>query len=228
MELPDLENPLLSPAPGAWERLIESVDPAALLVVIERRMSARLRAEHAAEDVLQEALLHAWRGRATCEWRGLRSFRAWILTIIDHRLHDLADRASAEKRAGGATFVSLGQREGYGSTTHGGESGLAAGSTTPSRLASYREQAELMMHALDGLPDDVRDVVRARLFEQQSLEEIAAGTGLGLSAVRHRFRKGAELYMFRLRAALSSRAGALESPTAAAARSSPGSEPPPR
>src|SRR5436190_9319882 len=36
-------NPLLADAPGAWDRLIESVGPASLLVVIEQRMSDALK-----------------------------------------------------------------------------------------------------------------------------------------------------------------------------------------
>jgi hypothetical protein len=59
-----------------------------------------------------------------------------------------------------------------------------------------------MVEALEALPMEVREVVRLRLFDELSLEEIAGQLALGLSAVRHRFRKGAELYRQRLRLAL--------------------------
>ena len=88
-------------------------------------------------------------------------------------------------------------------TTSGGPE-LPAGSTTPSRLAAYREQAEVMREALEELPEEYRDIVRLRLFEHCALEEIAVRLGIGASAVRHRFRKGSELYLGRLRAALGS------------------------
>ena len=100
---------------------------------------------------------------------------------------------------------------------------LPAGSTTPSKLAAYREQAEVMRSALESLPEEFRDVVRLRLFEHCALEEIAERLGLGASAVRHRFRKGSELYLSRLRAALGSQRGPAipESPADARSGSSP-------
>jgi RNA polymerase sigma-70 factor (ECF subfamily) len=201
-------NPLQSPSPEAWERLIEAVEPASLLVVIEQRMSGVLRRVQTAEDIFQEALLHAWRDRRGFEWRGVKSFRSWLLTIIDHRIHNAADRQAAAKRAGVVTVASLPAFD--GATTFA-EPGFPSGSTTPSRLAIYREQADLMGRALAGLPDEQREVVRLRLFEQASLEEIAARLGLGMSAVRHRFRKGSELYAKRLERALGSNAPADES-----------------
>jgi len=200
-------NPLLSPSPQAWERLIESVKPASLLLVIERRMSAGLKVAQTAEDILQEALLHAWRDRRQFEWRGIGSFRAWLLVIITHRIQDAADRTSADKRHGGPV-VSFSTLAGRGATTTSAESGIPAGSTTPSRLAAYREQAEVMRHALASLPEEFREIVGLRLFEQSPLEEIAARLGLGPEAVRHRFRKGSELYVRRLRAALAPRPSA--------------------
>ena len=66
----------------------------------------------------------------------------------------------------------------------------------------YREQAEAIRAALDGLPEDYRDVVQLRLAEQCTLGEIARRLGIGVEAVRHRLRKGSELYVQRLRAAL--------------------------
>jgi RNA polymerase sigma factor (sigma-70 family) len=198
-------NPLHSSSPSDWERLIEAVEPAALLILIERRMSPGLRRLYTPEDVLQESLLQAWKSRAEHEWRGIKSFRAWLVAIIEHRIHDLADRAGAAKRDGGRPALSL-ARHRDGSTTAASESPPAA-STTPSRLAMYREQAESMLHALEGLPEDVREIVRLRLFEELTLEEIAAKLGLGPSAVGRRFRKGSELYVRRLRTALGSQTG---------------------
>lgn len=220
----ELENPLLSDSATHWERLIESVDPASLLLVIDRRMTPALTQVVTAEDILQESLLHAWRDRKRFAWQGVKSFRAWLLTIADHRIRDAADRRAADKRGGGRIDVSL---EGFGGdgggTTASDAPDLPAGSTTPSRLAAYREQAEVMRTALDGLPEESRDIVRMRLFEQCALEEIAARLEMGTSAVRHRFRKGSELYLRRLRAALGSqsRSAAPESTADPLAGSSP-------
>ena len=198
-------NPLHSDSASDWERLIESVDPASLLLVIDRRMTAALKTVVTAEDILQESLLHAWRDRKRFEWQGIKSFRAWLLTIADHRIQDAADRTAADKRGGGRRDVPLAAYGGGGgATTTSDVPDLPAGSTTPSRLAAYREQAEVMRAALDDLPEEYRDIVRLRLFEHCALEEIAARLGLGASAVRHRFRKGSELYLGRLRAALGS------------------------
>ena len=218
------QNPLLSDSASEWERLIESVDPASLLLVIDRRMTAALRKVVPAEDILQESLLHAWRDRKSFEWQGIKSFRSWLLTIADHRIRDAADRREADKRGGGRSALPLAGFGGDGGgTTLSDGPDLPAGSTTPSRLAAYREQAEIMRTALEGLPDESRDIVRLRLFEHCDLEEIADRLGLGVSAVRHRFRKGSELYLGRLRSALGSRspASAPESAAGAVPDSSP-------
>src|SRR5262245_16587705 len=139
-------SPLLSGSPGAWDSLIESVGPASLLVVIESRMSPALRLQTSAEDILQEALMHAWRDRAACEWRGLKSFRSWLLTIIDHRIGHLVAAASTQKRGAGVRLVTYSAtgRSSAGSTNGDPNILSPAGSTTPSRLAIFREQAEAM------------------------------------------------------------------------------------
>ncbi len=199
-------NPLLSDSSSVWDRLIEAVGPASILVIIENRMSASLKRQFTPEDVWQEALLHAWRDRSRCQWRGLKSFRSWLLTIIDHRIRDAADYDSAAKRGGGTPRVPFSVLESSESTS--GEAALfpgPIGSTTPSRIAVYSEQAAAMRAALSALPKDVRDVVRLRLFEQLTAEQVADRLGIGVSAVRHRFRKGALTYRQKLRLELSSR-----------------------
>lgn len=192
---PNLGNPL------EWDRLIEAAGPASLLITIQSRMSASLRQRLTPEDILQEALLHAWRDRAQFEWRGLRSFRAWLLTIIDNRIRDLAAYAGAQKRAAVAEVAPPRAADTTESNTF--LAGLT--STTPSRIAIHREQAAAMQAALAELPGDQREVVRLRLFEHLTMEEIADRLKIGLSAARHRFRAGAAEYDARLRAALTSR-----------------------
>ena len=194
----DQPNPLLTEDPLAWDRLIEAVNPASVLVVIEMRMNPALKQRVAPEDIWQETLLHVWRDRAKCNWKGLRSFRAWVLKVAENRIRDAVARQHALKRGGGTSELSL---SAVGSGTR---SGIAnpfpgpVGSTTPSRIAIHREQAAAMKGALAALPVEVREVVHLRLFEQLSMAEIARRLDIGEAATRHRFRKGSEIYQRKL------------------------------
>ncbi|MBL8803205.1 MAG: sigma-70 family RNA polymerase sigma factor [Planctomycetes bacterium] len=201
-------NPLLSEDSRDWERLIESLGPASLLVAIEGRMSAELRARLSAEDLLQDTLLHLWRDRARIEWRGARAFRTLVLSMADNRIRDAADHEFALKRGGGHGLVSTDPFPSDGPRSSAGA--LPAASTTPSRVAIRREQADAMREALSGLPDELREIVRLRAFEQMPLEGIAERLGLGVEAVRHRFRKGSALYARRLRSMLDTGTSAPE------------------
>jgi RNA polymerase sigma factor (sigma-70 family) len=204
------ENPLQTKSPLVWDRLIDAIGPASLLLVIESRMSAALQRQLSPEDIWQDALLHVWRDRAQCRWSGVRAFRAWVLSIIDNRIRDAADRIQAAKRGGGRPPVMFSALE-RSTAEQSGTAAFAgpAGSTTPSRVAIYREQAAAMHAALAELPDKSREIVRLRLFEQLPLREIAERVGIDASAVRRRLREGAELYQNRLTAALATRSQSL-------------------
>lgn len=187
--------------PRSWDRWIEAVGPASVLVVIAERMGVELRAQATPEDIWQEALLRAWRIRERLEWRGLKSFRRWLLEIAEGCIWDAHDRAHAQKRGGGARTLALDAGSSDGGRSL--EDAALLQSTTPSRIAVHRERSQVLRAALASLPDDVRDVVRLRLFEDLSSEAVAERLGLGVSAVKHRFRKGGALYRERLAQATS-------------------------
>lgn len=193
-------NPLETKSPRAWDALVDAIGPASLLVVIDARLGPALRARVSAEDILQESLLQAWRDRAQCKWDGLASFRRWLLGIAEHRIRDAVDYFAAKKRGEGRAPQSL-VRAGV-STRSGGEVPFAIQSTTPSRLAQHREQAEQMRLALDSLDEETREVLQLRLFEGRSMAEIAEQLGIGVAAAKYRFRKGAQRYRARLFQAL--------------------------
>jgi RNA polymerase sigma factor (sigma-70 family) len=197
-----MSNPLSSDDPEVWASLIEAAHPASIMVAIAGRLGAELRVRLAPEDIFQETLLKAWRARKNAEWEGTPSFRRWLLRIAQHCIEDHRDRVRSQKRDGDER--PLGRHASRGNGNGGpGDGGVEPwGSTTPSRLAQQRELMLAMEAALDTLADDVREVVRLRLFEDALVEEIAARLGLGVSAVRHRFRRGAEQYRQRLRATL--------------------------
>jgi RNA polymerase sigma factor (sigma-70 family) len=193
--------------------LIEAVGPASLLVVIGSRMGPALKRHHTEEDVLQDALLHAWRDRLQCEWRGLKSFRSWLLSIIDHRIGHLAAAAATQKRGAAVRVTPFSAFDGANSAaTADSNFPGPAGSTTPSRVAIFRELAATMREALDALPADLGEVVRLRLFDQMTLNEIAERLNVNLSMVRRRFGRGLELYEQALRRSLASRSGQLSRP----------------
>lgn len=185
--------------PDVWSSLITAANPASILVAIACRMGHDLRLRVAPDDIFQEALLKAWQARGELVWQGTPAFRRWLIRIAENCIEDQRDRAAAQKRRQART-VPLGGGGGYDVESHAEAGGPEPWtSTTPSRIASEREKASAMERALESLPEEVREVVRLRLFEDFLIEEVAAKLGLGESAVRHRFRRGAELFRDRLR-----------------------------
>ncbi len=212
-------DPLAGDDAATWERRVEAVGIPALLVAVGARLGPALRREVSAEDVLQDALLLAWRDRALCEWRGLRPFRRWLLTVVENHLRHLAAARATQLRGGGdktLTFSALSRSVDPSADSDAGLAsriGLAA-SGTPSRVASRREEAAAMEEALASLDDDVREVVRLRLIEELEVEQVAARCGIGVEAARHRFRRGMEVYRLRVRRRLADHsAGASSSPS---------------
>jgi RNA polymerase sigma-70 factor (ECF subfamily) len=199
-----MTNPLLSDDPEVWNSLITGIHPDALLVVISHRMGVELRKHVAAEDILQEALFKAWRARSTFTWQGAPSFRRWIIRIAENCVEDQREWTLAKRRSTERTTALATAASGDGGSSLGAVDLEPWTSTTPSRMAEARERASALQRSLDALPDEVRDVVRLRLFEDLQIDEIAEKLNLGSSAVRYRFRKGAEQYRELLRTTLGS------------------------
>ncbi len=63
---------------------------------------------------------------------------------------------------------------------------------SPEQGLMRREVIEAVRHALDVLPPSQRQVVRARIYEDQTFAEIAAGLGLPLGTVLTRMRRALE------------------------------------
>ena len=190
-------NPLQSGDPTTWDRLIEAVGPARILVSIDLALRGPLSTRTTAEDIWQDTLLLAWRKRESFEWRGLSSLRGWLLEIARNRTRDLAEHYGAVKRGGELSPIGAAAEDGSARSLADVLGPLV--STTPSRVAALSESAARMRAALGSLSDDNREVVRLRLFEERSMQEIAGELGLGVEAVRHRFRKGFALYAATLR-----------------------------
>ena len=203
-DLPDSEGDL-SPHvdPARWDRLIESIHPAAMLVVITSSMSPSLRAECTPEDIWQETLASGWSARASHRWTGVAAFRAWLFEIARNRIRDAARKMKSQKRGGGKPAVRLSASDTGRSSAF--EQGLPHDSSTPSRIVMHAERAAAILEALAALPPELEAVVRMHLVEELTMEVVAARLGIGISMAWRRFRKGSEIYSKALADVVSSR-----------------------
>jgi RNA polymerase sigma-70 factor (ECF subfamily) len=188
--------------PGAFQRCLDELNPAAMLVRIESRMGRALAGRLTAEDLWQETLLAAWRDRANFTWRGRAEFRAWLMEIAENRIADAVDRFQAAKRDGGREPLPLTTA----ATSHADGLDVPTPEKSPSSAAAHSEHAQILREALAALPDLYREVLRLRLFEEWDRDKIARELGLSLPAVKHRIRLGAVLYREKLAQVMSSRA----------------------
>jgi RNA polymerase sigma-70 factor (ECF subfamily) len=153
------------------------------------RIPARARRQLATEDILQEVFSQAFRDLAQLRSTSSRSMLAWLKSIADHRLYDALKRIGRKKRGGDhhqlsnadvaktstvATLIDL----------------VCHDSNLPDKSAARREAAKVIQVAVASLPKDQCDVIRARYFDNQSVDEIAVATGRTMAAVRGLIHRG--------------------------------------
>src|SRR5271165_3383789 len=128
-----------------------------------------------ADDVVQEAVLRAFRGFDTL--RG-SDVKAWLLTIVKN-CH-LTALKQQQRRA----FVPLPEE-------HDEQDGQAMIATTPDpEITSIRRDEERMLHWLmSGLPEEHREVLVLREIEEMDYHEIAAITSVPIGTVMSRLSR---------------------------------------
>mgnify|MGYP000159187122 CR=1 FL=1 len=159
--------------------------------LVERHQSAVYRFARAlvgdpaaAEDVLQETFLAAWRHAAS--YRGEASVRGWLLTIARHQAFRLR-RARPLETAEEAPLERLALAAGFG--IEGG----------PERAAMAAQRRERVAKALAALPAEDQEVLLLRDVEEFSGDETAGTLGLTLPAMKSRLHRARLRLAARLR-----------------------------
>jgi len=144
-------------------QLLEHLGPR-LTLWAGSRLSPALRAKVEPEDVAQETLFAIHKSIESFQGKDGRAFMAWVFRIAENRIRDLADHFGAKKRQPKVpmTFTQ----------------------TSPSTAASRHEEVERILAVLPELPDDYREVMRLRRFEDRDVKEIAEIMNRSPNAIR--------------------------------------------
>lgn len=178
--------------PFTLEQRARQGDPAALaeflqqhrgqlLAYIEKHLGDALRRKIEPDDVLQEVSLECMRSLPRQEL-GDRSLFGWLCQVAERRIVDAHRRFAAQKRAADRE-VPLG--------TPGGETRqaglinvLVASMTSPSKAFSRNQRQLRVQHALEQLPEELREALRLRYVENLPTKEIAQRLGKTDGAIR--------------------------------------------
>ncbi|MET3666337.1 sigma-70 family RNA polymerase sigma factor [Caulobacter sp. 1776] len=140
-----------------------------------------------AEDIVQDALLKAYRGFPT--YRGDNA-KAWLLTIVRRGFIDWSNA----RRAGRAVFSEAETAEDAGDH-------VADPSDSAEALLLRAADVSTVQRALQALPEPFRESLILREIEGLSYREVAEMTGVPQGTVMSRLARGRELLARMLRAA---------------------------
>jgi len=142
------------------------------------------RDSDAAEDLVTETLVEAW--RSLSHYNGTCRFSTWLFSILLHR-HQKALRRARSRPVPLSTLPSAEADE-----RHQAQENLPAGGSSPAEEAMRREAADKLREAVGTLPEKHQQVILLRFFEDASLSEIAAVLGSSVGTVKSRLHYALE------------------------------------
>jgi len=170
-------NPVVMTDATLVRRVLEG-DTAAFTMLVDRHAAACTRFatrmlgnREDAEDATQETFLRAYRSLARYEER--QAFRTWLFQILINRCRTAAVRRERRHRM----FLV-------------DDDAVASASVRPAAEASDL-RAELQ-RVVDALDPDQREAFLLKHVEQLSYDEMAAATGVGVSALKMRVKRGCD------------------------------------
>lgn len=140
-----------------------------LLLVANHKLGDDLQAKIGASDVVQETFVQAQQIFHRFEGNENEQLLAWLSQILEHKLaHARRQYTGTQKRNVGRE-VSLDGQLGAVPATTGEQLGRQS---TPSSIATGKEEQHRLMSALERLPDDMRRAVELRSLERLSFADV--------------------------------------------------------
>lgn len=176
----------------AVEGLLAAVRP--YLEAQARRYLNRMPGWDSIAHVVQDAWLRVWErlrqfdGAANDE-ETLAAFRKWVRTVLRNVGSNHVRDSHRKRRRPKQPLVSLDAGAPGRSPSQANAAEPAANQSTPSANVRAGEKAQMVLAAVDQLPDEKdRAIVRLRFFDGLSLRQIADRLQLSYDLVRERFR----------------------------------------
>ena len=136
-----------------------------ILSFIQTRLGDRLRQQFDPEDILQEALLKAFKSISRFEWRGKGSLFGWLATIAEYEIRGLGRSKKIDPFP-----LERDPADSVGS---------------PSRALRREERFDRLDAALESLDADHATVIRLARVESLPIAEVARRMDRSPGAVRH-------------------------------------------
>lgn len=142
-----------------------------LLRLTDRLLGAKLRTRVSVSDVLQSCYVDLVRGISRLEHPTEAAFEAWTRRIVENGVRRKCRELSAKKRGEGRRLLDTIDES-------------ASREPSPSGQAMTTEHLARLERALSRLREDRREILRLRVVEGRSHEEIADIMGRPLGATR--------------------------------------------
>jgi RNA polymerase sigma-70 factor (ECF subfamily) len=174
-------------SPEALGQVLEACR-AYLLVVAQRELDPALHAKGGASDLVQETFLEAQRDFPQFRGDSEAELLGWLRRMLLNNLasftrqYRATDKRSIDREVKLAPDPSSSQWDG----------GVRADSPSPSEQAVDQEQAQALAHAVERLPEDYRQIVTLRYYEERSFDEIAQRMQRSPNAVRKLWARAVE------------------------------------
>ncbi len=176
-----IDNALATAREGSDQALGDVLEAcrAYLLSIAERELDGPLRAKGGASDLVQETFLEAHRDFPQFQGTTEGELLAWLRRMLLNNLNNFARHYKTTDKRRMQREVFLDPHASEGSATP-----VPADTPTPSRQVMAEEQSKALLSALEGLPDDYRQVMQLRYLEGLTFEEVAEKMGRTNNAVR--------------------------------------------
>ncbi len=152
-----------------------------LMLLSRLQVGRRLQGKADPGDMVQETFLEAARYFGQFRGNSEPEFTCWLRQILARRLSHLMRHYYGTQARDVRLERLLGEELDQSSRAIDGA--LIAGHSTPSQLASRREQSVLLANALSLLPEDYREVIYLRHLEGLTFPEVAQRMGRSLDSV---------------------------------------------